>query len=69
MLEAAGRAIAASPSLSAAAESVNEILPQQSMPQREALLASFVAEVTENVQLSCANSVLAERCSPKIGQV
>ena len=60
MLEAAGRAIAGTPSLSAAAESVNEILPQQRMPQREALLASFVAEVTENVQLSCANSVLAD---------
>ena len=60
MLEAAGRAIAGSSKLSAAAESVNEILPQQHMPQREALLASFVAEVTENVQLSCANSVLAD---------
>ena len=60
MLEAAGRAIAGSPKLSAAAESVNEILPQQHMPQREALLASFVAEVTENVQLSCANSVLSD---------
>jgi glycosyltransferase involved in cell wall biosynthesis len=60
MLEAAGRAIAGSPCLSAAAESVNEILPQQRMPRREALLASFVAEVTENVQLSCANSVLAD---------
>ncbi|WP_291331936.1 glycosyltransferase [Desulfovibrio sp.] len=60
MLEAAGRAIAGSPSLSAAAESINEILSQQRMPRREALLASFVAEVTENVQLSCANSVLAD---------
>ena len=60
MLEAAGRAIADSPGLAAAAESVNVILPQQHMPQREAMLASFVAEVTESVQLSCANSVLAD---------
>ena len=60
MLEAAGRAIAKSPGLSAAAEGVNVILPQQHMPRREALLADFVGEVTQNVQLSCANSVLAD---------
>ena len=60
MLEAAGRAIAKSPGLSAAAEGVNLILPQQHMPRREALLADFVGEVTQNVQLSCANSVLAD---------
>ncbi|QCC85407.1 glycosyltransferase [Desulfovibrio desulfuricans] len=60
MLEAAGRAIGRSQDLLAAADSVNVILPQERMPQREALLASFVAEVTESVQLACSNAVLAD---------
>jgi len=46
--------------LLAAADSVNVILPQERMPQREALLANFVAEVTESVQLACSNAVLAD---------
>jgi len=60
MLEAAGRAIGRSQDLLAAADSVNVILPQERMPQREALLANFVAEVTESVQLACSNAVLAD---------
>ena len=60
MLEAAGRAIAQSPELAEAADSVNAIVPQERMPEREALLARIVGDVAENVQLSCANSVLAD---------
>lgn len=60
MLEAAGRAISRSPELSGAAGETAAVLPQEWMPRREKLLARFVGEVTENVQLSCADSVLAD---------
>ena len=60
MLEAAGRAISRSPELSGAAGETAAILPQEWMPRREKLLARFVGEVTENVQLACANSVLED---------
>ena len=60
MLVAAGRAIAHSPELKAAAESVSVILPQERMPRRERMLAGFVGEVTENVQLACSSSVLTD---------
>ena len=43
-----------------AADSVNVIVPQERMPRREALLARFVGDVAENVQLACANSVLSD---------
>ena len=60
ILEAAGRAIAQSPELAVAADSVNVIVPQERMPRREALLARVVGDVAENVQLACANSVLSD---------
>lgn len=60
ILEAAGRAIAQSPELAVAADSVNVIVPQERMPRREALLGRFVGDVAENVQLACANSVLSD---------